>query len=153
VHRRARQRIGEGRPRFHPEPRQWRDLVERFLAATREGNMGALERVLAADVTAWADGGGKVAAARRPVTGRLRVARYLAGAFGRFAAGLSLSLAEVNGEPAVLGWSGETLLGMTVLEISDGQITALRTIANPEKLGYAKRQAARLSHPGFLAGS
>src|SRR5262249_47631681 len=32
VHRRARQRIGEGRPRFRPEPRQWRDLVERFLA-------------------------------------------------------------------------------------------------------------------------
>jgi RNA polymerase sigma-70 factor (ECF subfamily) len=148
VHRRARQRLSDARPRFHPEPGQWRDLVERFLAATRYGDVPALERVLAAEVTAWADGGGEVAAARRPVSGRLRVARYVTGAFSRFAAGLRLSLAEVNGEPAVLGWSGETLLGMTVLEISGGQITALRTIANPDKLHFAARQAAQLSHSG-----
>jgi len=153
VHRRARLRLSEARPRFRPEPGQWRDLVERFLAATRDGDVPALERVLAAEVTAWADGGGKVVAARRPVSGRLRVARYLTGAFGRFAAGLRLSLAEVNGQPAVLGWSGETLLGMTVLEISGGQITALRTIANPDKLHFAARQAARLSHSGAVPGS
>src|SRR5215472_4896235 len=153
VHRRARLRLSDARPRFHPEPGQWRDLMERFLAATRDGDVPALERVLAAEVTAWADGGGKVVAGRRPVSCRLVVARYLTGAFGRFAAGLRLSRAEVNGEPAVLGWSGETLLGMTVLEISGGQVTALRTISNPDKLRFAARQAARLSHSGAVPGS
>jgi RNA polymerase sigma-70 factor (TIGR02957 family) len=153
LHRRARQRVAGASPRFRPGRRQWRDLVERFLAAARDGDVRALEQALAADVVAWADGGGQVTAARRPVAGRRRVARYLAGAFGRFASGLDLTLTEVNGEPAVLGWAGETLLGLTVLEISGGRITALRTIANPDKLRYAQRQAARLSHSGPLPGS
>jgi RNA polymerase sigma-70 factor (ECF subfamily) len=153
LYRRARQRVADARPRFSPGRRQWRDLVERFLAATRDGDVRALEQALAADVVAWADGGGQVTAARHPVAGRRRVARYLAGAFGRFASGLDLTLAEVNGEPAVLGWDGGTLLGMTVLEISGDHITALRTIANPDKLPYAQRQAARLSRSGRLPGS
>src|SRR5262249_58452242 len=114
---------------------------ERFLGATRDGDVPALERGLAAEVTAWADGGGKVVAARRPVSGRLRVARYLTGAFGRFAAGLRLSLAEVNGQPAGLGWSGETLLGVTVLEVSRGPITPPRGIANPDQLHLAPPHA------------
>jgi RNA polymerase sigma-70 factor (ECF subfamily) len=39
------------------------------LAATVEGDIGGLERMLAEDVVAWADGGGEVAAARRPIHG------------------------------------------------------------------------------------
>jgi hypothetical protein len=109
--------------------------------------------VLAAEVTAWADGGGKVTAARQPVVGPARVARYLVGAFRRFAAGVELAVAEVNGEPAVLGWSGGDLLGVLVLEIVDGRIGALGTVANPDKLGFAARQAASLSRPGVPAGS
>src|SRR5262249_4082593 len=145
VHRRARLRLSEARPRFHPDPGQWRDLVERVLAATREGDVPPLGRGLAAGGTAGAGGGGRAVAPRRPAARPPRA--------GRFVAGLRLSLAEVTGEPAVLGWSGETLLGMTVLEISGGQITALRTIANPDKLHFAARQAARPSHSGAVTGS
>jgi RNA polymerase sigma factor (sigma-70 family) len=78
--RRARRRLAELRPRFRPELRQWHRLVERFLVAAREGDLRGLQQLLAADVSAWADGGGKVTAARRPVLGPARVARYLAGA-------------------------------------------------------------------------
>ncbi len=153
LYRRARRHVADTGPRFSPGRRQWRDLVERFVAATREGDVRALEQTLAADVVAWADGGGNVTAARRPVTGRPRVARYLAGAFSQFGSDLDLTLAEVNGEPAVLGWAGRTLLGIAVFEISGDRITAVRTIANPDKLHFAARQAARLSHPEPLPGS
>jgi len=151
--RRARRRLAELRPRFRPETRQWHHLVERFLAAAREGDLRSLERLLAAGVTAWADGGGKVTAARRPVVGPARVARYLVGALRRFAAGVEIAVAEVNGEPAVLGWSGTDLLGVLVLEIVDGRIGALRAVANPDKLRFAARQAASLSRPSVPAGS
>jgi RNA polymerase sigma-70 factor (ECF subfamily) len=151
--RRARRRLAEPRPRFRREPRQWHRLVERFLLAAQEGDLRSLQQLLAADVTAWADGGGKVTAARRPVVGPARVARYLVGAFRRFAAGVELAVAEVNGEPAVLGWSGEDLLGVLVLEIVDERIGALRAVANPDKLSYAARQAAGLSRPGVPSGS
>jgi RNA polymerase sigma-70 factor (TIGR02957 family) len=151
LHRRARQRLPAATSRFAPDRGQWRDLVERFLAAARDGDLPGLERLLAADVTAWADGGGKVVAARRPVHGRARVARYLAG-ITRFGAGVQISVAEVNGAPAVLGTRAGTLAGVLVLEVSGDQITAVRLMSNPDKLGFASRQVARLSRLSPVIG-
>ena len=151
LHRRVRQRLPAATSRFAPDRGQWRDLVDRFLAAARDGDLPGLERLLAADVTAWADGGGKVVAARRPVLGRARVARYLAG-ITRFGAGLQISVAEVNGAPAVLGTRAGTLAGVLVLEVSGDQITAVRLMSNPDKLGFASRQVARLSRLSPVIG-
>ena len=151
LHRRVRLRLPAATSRFAPDRGQWRDLVDRFLAAARDGDLPGLERLLAADVTAWADGGGKVVAARRPVLGRARVARYLAG-ITRFGAGLQISVAEVNGAPAVLGTRAGTLAGVLVLEVSGGQITAVRLMSNPDKLGFASRQVARLSRLSPVIG-
>ena len=152
LQRRARDRLASQRPRFSPAPEQWRTLAGRFLAAARAGDLRSLERMLAEDVTAWTDGGGKVAAGRRPVAGRARVARYLAGAIGKFGTGAQVVLAEVNGEPAILGVSGGTVVGVLVLEVSGGEISALRAVANPDKLRFATRQAMGLSHLESLPG-
>ena len=141
LQRRARQRLPAATQRFHPDRGQWHDLVDRFLAAARDGDLAGLELLLAADVTAWADGGGKVAAARRPVHGRARVARYLAG-ITRLGAGMHVLVAEVNGAPAVLGTRAGTLVGVLVLEVTGDQITAVRSVTNPDKLGFASRQVA-----------
>lgn len=151
LHRRVRQRLPAAASRFAPDRGQWRDLVDRFLAAARYGDLPGLERLLAADVTAWADGGGKVVAARRPVLGRARVARYLAG-ITRLGAGLQISVAEVNGAYAVLGTRAGTLAGVLVLEVSGDQITAVRLMSNPDKLGFASRQVARLSRLSPVIG-
>jgi len=151
LHRRVRQRLPTATSRFAPDRGQWRDLVDRFLAAARDGDLPGLEQLLAADVTAWADGGGKVGAARRSVLGRARVARYLAG-ITRFGAGLQISVAEVNGVPGVLATRAGTLAGVLVLEVSGDQITAVRLVSNPDKLGFASRQVARLSRLSPVAG-
>lgn len=161
LHRRARQRIAQGsaadgiaeRGRPDPGRTRWQSLVERFLLAAQSGDLHGLEQLLAADVAAWADGGGAVTAARRPVLGRDRVARYLAGTLTKFGAGMQVTQAEVNGEIALLGWSGTALLGVLVPEIRDGEITAVRIVANPDKLRFAARQAGRLSHPTAPSGS
>jgi RNA polymerase sigma-70 factor (TIGR02957 family) len=152
LHRRARQRLPDATSRFRPARGQWRDLVDRFIAAARDGDLPGLERLLAAGVTAWADGGDKVTAARRPVLGRARVARYLAGITSKFTAGVQISLTEVNGAPAVLGTSAGTLLGVLVLDVSGDRITAVRSVVNPDKLVFASRQVARLSHPSPVFG-
>jgi RNA polymerase sigma-70 factor (ECF subfamily) len=151
LHRRVRQRLPAATSRFAPDRGQWRDLVDRFLAAARDGDLPGLERLLAADVTAWADGGGKVVAARRPVLGRDRVARYLAG-ITRFGAGLQISVTEVNGAPAVVGTRAGTLAGVLVLEVSGDQITAVHLMSNPDKLGFASRQVTRLSRLSPVIG-
>ncbi|MFL6077045.1 MAG: RNA polymerase sigma-70 factor [Mycobacteriales bacterium] len=158
LHRRARQRVEAaraeaGRGRFRADPAKAAELVERFLSAARDGDLPGLERLLAEGVTSWADGGGVERAARRPISGRLRVARYLAGVAGRFGAGVRVAFAEVNGEPAVLAHAGGTLIGVLVAEVAGDRIQALHTVANPVKLRFLARQAAGLSHPEGPAGS
>jgi RNA polymerase sigma-70 factor (TIGR02957 family) len=152
VYRRARQRLGEPRQRFQPDVAQWRRLVDRFFTAARAGDVAGLVEILTDDATSTADGGGKVAAARRPISGRDRMANYVARVFSRNIAelGLRLDVAEVNGEPAMLAFDGETLAGVLCFEITADRIAALRVLANPDKLQFL---AAQLSHPAGLSGS
>ena len=89
--RRARVRIAERRPRFTPPSDQQERLLAGFLRACGEGDLPALLATLAEDVTVWSDGGGKVQAARRPVEGREKVARFLLGLTKLAPAGLVFS--------------------------------------------------------------
>ncbi len=154
LHARARRRLARPAEARPVERAGWRELVERFLRAAGGDDLPALEELLTEDVRSLADGGGRTTAARKPVSGRERVARYLVGAFGSGAAsrlGATASYAEVNGAPAVLGRVGEALIGAIVLDVvPGGRIAALHILANPDKLGFA---AGQLSHPVRLPGS
>jgi len=138
LYRRATQHVAEHRPRFQPDRDQRERLATRFLAAATTGNLRDLEALLAEDVTSWADGGGHVHTARRPVTGRERVARYLAGSFGKVPTGVDLTLAELNGSTAILATVAGTLKGVAVLAYTNDQIAGLHIIANPEKLRHIR---------------
>jgi len=153
LHRRARQRVEEGRPRFRPDPEQRRRLLERFLAAAVEGDVQGLERLLSAEASAWADGGGKTTAARRPVLGRERVARYLVGLVRTAPEGAQLAILEVNGDPALVVRVGDALFGVLVPEFAGERVHALRFVLNPDKLGFLARQLDALSHPWGVPGS
>lgn len=141
LYRRAREHLGEPRKRFAATPQDGQKIVERFLAATVHGDVAALERLLAEDVVAWADGGGKAPAARRPVTGRAKVVRFLVGLarHPRLASATTV-ISWVNGGPALLVTEQGTLSTVMVPEIIDGRITAIHTVTNPDKLAFAVTQ-------------
>ncbi|MDT0437095.1 MULTISPECIES: RNA polymerase sigma-70 factor [Streptomyces] len=143
LYRRAVRRVGEPETRFEPAPERWEELVTSFLTAARDGDLSALERRLSADVVWWSDGGGKVRAALRPIAGRAKVARFLAGGGPRFTGGLVFSPAEINGGTALVARSGETVVAVLVFDIRDGLITRVRSVVNPEKLEYVGRQLKR----------
>lgn len=150
VHRRARQRLAGHQPRGSAS--RGRELLERFLAAAYEGDVAGLERMLAADATSWADGGGKVNAARRPVVGANKVARYLIGLVARFNTATKVTFVEVNGDLAVVGWVGETPLGLFAPQIEGDRVVALRIVANPDKLAYLVGQLSRSAELSGLQG-
>lgn len=135
LHSRARRRIGDGRTRFSAPDDQARRLAERFIAAARSGDLVALEDLLTADVTAWMDAG---PTARRTVRGRDEVRRLAGTALARFAPRTLVT--EANGAPALLFVRADTVMGVTVLDIDDGRIHALRTIIDPRKLTFAQRR-------------
>ena len=77
---RARDHVAARRPRMPVSTTEQQEAVDRFLAAVRHGDLQGLLDVLAPDVVLVADGGGLVAAARRPIEGAERVAAFLIGA-------------------------------------------------------------------------
>jgi RNA polymerase sigma-70 factor (TIGR02957 family) len=141
LYRRARQHLDSHRARFEVDDRRQRELVRRFLTAALDGDLAGLERLLAEDVVAWADGGGAVSAARRPVRGRTNVARYLLGlARHPKAAGIEVSEAEVNAAPALVVHLRGELVAILAPRILGERVTALHTMANPAKLAFAAAQ-------------
>jgi RNA polymerase sigma-70 factor (ECF subfamily) len=136
---RARRHVEQRRPRFETTPEQRDELTRRFLAAAEHGDLPALEALLAHDVELTGDGGGKVPAITRPLRGRSRVAHALLSWFRR--AGdvpdLQVRPLEVNGGPGALYLDAQQrLIGVVSLEVADGQITAIRSIVNPDKLAH-----------------
>ncbi|MBS1888102.1 MAG: RNA polymerase sigma-70 factor [Actinobacteria bacterium] len=135
---RARRQVEQGRPRFEASRREREEIVARFFAAAQEGDSEALLELLAADAVMYGDGGGKAPALGVPLHGRERVAKALVGLF-RVAAGLGTRLEPtwVNGQPGArfLDRDG-ALINVVALDVLDGQVQAVRSVANPEKLRH-----------------
>jgi RNA polymerase sigma-70 factor (ECF subfamily) len=146
---RAKSRIAEGRPRFK-RAEVGREIVERFARALADGDAEALTRLLADDVSLTSDGGGKVAAARRPLYGRAAVLNLLLGirrtatATGIPVDRVALDVVEVNCEPAMVIRVDGELNGVYVCSIGDGSISALRIVRNPSKLAFISRQTSHV---------
>ncbi|MGV9266190.1 RNA polymerase sigma-70 factor [Kitasatospora sp. NPDC003701] len=145
LYRRAKQHLTDDRPRFVSAQKPGGELLARFLQAAAEGAMAQLEELLADQVVAWSDGGGKAGAARRPVVGREPVARFLAGLFARWVSGVRIEIVEANGGPVVLGFEGGELTSFGALEVGEAGITGVRLVRNPDKLAFLAHQLPRLS--------
>jgi RNA polymerase sigma factor (sigma-70 family) len=135
VAHRAREHVQARRPRYEPGLAVREAVTERFLAALIGGDLEAFLRLLAPDVTVWADGGGKARALLRPVSGRDGSARLLAGIAGRIPEGLDVRRRRVNGDPSVVLVSGASVF-VIVLDLTPGgdQVAGVYIVTNPDKL-------------------
>jgi len=98
---RARRRREASRPRFDADEAARDALLERFLAAAEDGDLEALEELLAKDAVLYADSGGKAMAPQEPLVGAAKIARFMAAvAQVRPASGeLESRRVRVNGQP------------------------------------------------------
>ena len=135
---RSRRRIDEGRPRFETSRAEGDELTALFLAAADGGDMSILLERLAPDVVFYGDSGGKGEGFISPVLGRDRVAQVIRFSFERtLEMGALLSAAWVNEQPGVLARDADgDLIAVIVFDVLDGQVQAIRTVANPEKLRH-----------------
>ncbi|HEV7657645.1 MAG TPA: RNA polymerase sigma-70 factor [Mycobacteriales bacterium] len=135
---RARRHVAARQQRYDPPAEQRDRLVRRFFAALDAGDVAGLERMLAADVVFHGDGGGKGPAIKQPVFGPLRVARLLAGIVRQAQRyGLRLEPAVVNDGPgARMLDPDDRLLNVLALDVRDGQVVAVRSVINPDKLRH-----------------
>jgi RNA polymerase sigma-70 factor (ECF subfamily) len=129
---RARDHVAARRPRTPVSTTEQQEAVDVFLAAVRHGDLQGLLDVLAPDVVVVADGGGLVAAARRPIEGAESVAGFLIGAAR--VANFEVKAVWINGSPGArvdIGGEVNTAVSLTV---ENGRITRIYAIRNPNKL-------------------
>ncbi|MFC5180419.1 RNA polymerase sigma-70 factor [Actinomadura harenae] len=135
---RARRHMNEGRPRFEADRRERRELAGRFLDAFREGDVGALAEMLAADVQMVSDSGGKAPQWGKGVAGAANVLRLLTAMSGPLAAvGVTVEPHGMNGQPgAIFRDPDGRILNTWTIDVLDGRVQAVRTVINPDKLAH-----------------
>jgi RNA polymerase sigma-70 factor, ECF subfamily len=138
VYVRARRHVDEGRPRFEASRRQRDELVERFFAAAERGDLAALEELLAADVVVYGDGGGKAPSWPKPIYGRERVAKLIAGTLEQAKEfGVTIRAVHINGQPGVMFLDDEDRVGAVMsVDVADGLVQTIRGVTNPDKLQH-----------------
>ena len=129
---RARDHVAARRPRMLVSTTEQQKAVDRFLAAVRQGDLQGLLDVLAPDVVIVADGGGLVAAARRPIEGAERVAGLLIR--GLSSVDFEAKAVWLNGSPAIRLDIGGQVDTAVSLAVENGLITRIYAIRNPHKL-------------------
>jgi RNA polymerase sigma-70 factor (ECF subfamily) len=138
----ARQLVSRAKKQIRSErkepvdPNVHRALLEAFVAAARDGDLVRLEQVLAADVVSTSDGAGIAPrAARRPVSGRDNVARFVAG-WNDWWDGTTLTWLETNGRPSVLVRRGDEAVVVLSISSSADRIDRLMWVMAPAKLAH-----------------
>jgi RNA polymerase sigma-70 factor (ECF subfamily) len=136
IAKRARDHAGDTSRRRAVSEEERQRLAEAFMTASLSGDVDGLRELLAADAVMYSDGGGVVTAARKPVYGADKVARFMVGVQRKSAwpADPVFTPMLVNGDPGVRMDSAEHgFLSILAVEIADGAIQAVRLFTNPER--------------------
>ena len=135
---RARRSVDARRPRYEPSAAKRDQLAERFFAACEHGDLQALQGLLAADIKFQGDGGGKAPAVAQVISGQKMVMRLLVSLLRQGAElGGWAEPAQVNGQPGAIFHTADGKIASVVgLEIADGQVQAIQSVVNPDKLRH-----------------
>jgi RNA polymerase sigma-70 factor, ECF subfamily len=137
---RARTHVRAERPRFRMPRERGLKFAEAFFEASRHGDMNRLRQMLAADVVAWADGGGKIPTRPEPIVGIEDVMNLHAALARLFARQMSrlVRYGFVNGLPGFVSIEQDNVLQTTALEIENDRIFAIYVMRNPDKLQHLR---------------
>ena len=135
---RARRHMADKRPRFAADRQERQELATRFFDALKDGDVGGLRELLAADVQFVGDGGGKAPQLAKAVMGAETVARVLGTVFPwLIRIDVSFEPHEVNGQPGALFRDRDgKVLHALALDVLDGRIQTIRAVINPDKLTH-----------------
>jgi len=134
---RARRAVRDERPPPAATPDSHARLLQAFNDAVASGNVRQLAELLREDAVAITDGGGRKFAARNPIIGADKVARFFIGLAGKTAGhDVRIAPAVINGAVgALLYLDGE--LDLTLSMAIDGEkIAAIYVVRNPDKLRH-----------------
>jgi RNA polymerase sigma factor (sigma-70 family) len=146
---RAREHVRAARPRFPVARDEGERMAMSFFTASTNGDLAALQSMLAETVVLRSDGGGKVLAFLNPIMGVQRVLRLYRGLFRKLAhePAVLVQPVWVDGLPGYVSIDRGGVPQTTALQIEDGRITGIYITRNPDKLGQVEHILATQGRP------
>jgi len=132
--RRARAHVTAGTPRVDVDAATHERVVGAFVLAAAGGDLAGLVSLLDPAVVLTSDGGGVVSAARRPVLGPDRVARFMVGIATK-AGAATYAPVVVNGRLGLAALDGVERRAVLSFTVDGGLVTRVDIVLAPDKLG------------------
>ncbi len=148
---RARQHIAVERRTLAARPDEHRRLLRAFVTAASAGDTRALVELLADEAIMISDGGaeGRVVGRQRnlprPLQGAARIAAFVAAATTSGESELQVEEHELNGQPAVVFWTGDRPFAALLLAVADGKIQRVFFHADLSRLRYLGQRSEVVS--------
>jgi len=136
IAKRAREHAGDPSRRRPVSEEERERLATAFLTASVSGDVEGIRALLAADAIMYTDGGGVVTAARKPIYGADKIARFMLGVQRKsdFPDDPVYTPVLVNGDPGVrMDSASEGFLSIVAIEVGDGAVQGVRFFNNPER--------------------
>lgn len=159
VHR-ARRRVAAERTRADVDRATAHRIVAAFVDAAASGETGRLVALLTDDAVAISDGAGGAAGKLLRQTDPERIAAILRAGFlptatkRRMVGGSpTFHSTIVNGSPAMLAVVDDQVLGVLVLDIRDGLVSAMHGVSGPARIARLNREWRRHREKAPIVGS
>lgn len=136
IAKRARDHAGDPNRRRAVDEEEREQLTAAFLTAVASGEIDRVRDLLAADAIMYTDGGGVVTAARKPIYGAEKIARFMVRVQNKsqFPDDPVYTPVVVNGDPGVRMDSASLgFLSIVAVEVADGAVQSIRFFNNPER--------------------
>jgi len=136
IAKRARDHAGDSSRRRTVSEEERERLADAFMVAAVSGDVEQIRELLAADAVMYSDGGGVVVAARKPIYGADKIARFMVGVQRKdaYPDDPVFTRVLVNGDPGVrMDSASEGFLSIIAVEVAEGAIQSVRFFNNPER--------------------
>ncbi|WP_416828356.1 RNA polymerase sigma-70 factor [Ectobacillus polymachus] len=112
----------------------YEQVIASFISAIQQGNTNQVMEVLREDVVYYADGGGKVTAAAKPIYGAIRVKQLLTSLAAKYLEEYTITPTKVNGRMGIVIKNQTAILAVMSFEFEGDKIKTIYNILNPDKL-------------------
>lgn len=108
--------------------------LQNYVHAIKNENIDSLIEMLSEEIVVRTDGGDKIKIVSERTVGVNSVAELMLYVFKNYQQTLSISLTEVNHQPAFLFYDHDNLVNCQIIEIENSKIARIYSIVDPDKL-------------------
>jgi RNA polymerase sigma-70 factor (ECF subfamily) len=132
---RAKDKVHSPGKHREAELNQQQKLLDAFLQAVYDKNFNKLQEIFWEDIVMYQDGGGKIAAALKPIAGTKKVIKFLDGIMSLEPEAIyEIKPVWVNGARGILIFKDTQLDSVFSIEVEQDKISKMFFVRNPDKI-------------------